>query len=507
MTPGSALANVQAALKRHGSRVQSHGGYYTAQCPAHGDQTPSLSFSQGDKGVRMKCHTGCEVDDIRIALELSWPDLFDKDSTEEGRHTAADLWMPCQRNGCGGHKSAEYRYTDEYGRLLYAVARCSRKGDGCPAPFAQWHPDPSKKYGKKWGLPSHIRRVLYDLPRVLEAARAGRRIYLIEGEKDVERMKADFPDEVATSADSGAGKSKWRREFTRYFAGASEVVIIADCDTTGLGYAEEAHHHISKVVDKVTVVCSPLMENGADFSDHRDYGYGLDEFQVVPFETVERRPEMVIRVEKHHTEEPVVFKGYDQKGLECALVGAMLRYGVNYEINEGDLRSNDKLLKVTAGAISRLAARGSAILPETVAAQIEEEGISTYDKAYPFLVELEKGAFSDTEKPKRAAGILRNRSARCGITFSLEAAKEALRDERRSIPELLAHMRRLTDAHEEEYVELARRFNTPAETAFEGDLVAEVAREEGITTQEVSGNVRELRPRISLSRERAVQGG
>lgn len=47
-------------------------GYYgTARCPAHDDQSPSLSIGIGTRGqLLLKCHAGCSFDAIRAALAL-----------------------------------------------------------------------------------------------------------------------------------------------------------------------------------------------------------------------------------------------------------------------------------------------------------------------------------------------------------------------------------------------------------------------------------------------------
>jgi hypothetical protein len=437
------------------------------------------------------------VDAIRVELQLSWTDLFDNGGKvdESSRKIAADAWMPCQTpvekggHGCSGYKAAEYRYTDENGKLLYAVARCSRKGEGCKQPFAQWHPDSTRKHGKKWGLPSTIRRVLYNLPKVLEAIKQGRRIWFLEGEKDVERMHADFPDEVATTAPSGAGKSKWRMEYTRYFIGAPQVIIVADCDKPGLDYAEEVHHHIGKLVSSVKVVCTPIMENGADFSDHRNYGLGLDEFEIVPFELVEQRPSMRIQVEKRHTEKPVHFDGFSQEDVERSLIGSMLKYGMHYSVAEADIKSDERL-RLAAGAINRIAARGSIITPETVAVEIEASGSGTYERVLSYLIDMEKVAFGDIAKPLIAARILRERSIREGLVYSCRATEEAIQNERWQIDEVLTHLGKLTERHAEEYAELSREYCAPVGDMFAVDVVAEVEREEA---EAAASNVRQLR--------------
>ena len=37
-----------------------HGGYGTARCPAHEDKNPSLSVSERDGKVLLKCHADCD---------------------------------------------------------------------------------------------------------------------------------------------------------------------------------------------------------------------------------------------------------------------------------------------------------------------------------------------------------------------------------------------------------------------------------------------------------------
>jgi hypothetical protein len=510
MARGSGLRNVLAALEKNGSRVKSHGGYYTAQCPAHDDRNASLSITQGEKGAMLTCHARCDKEDIIAALELKWVEVFDNGGQmgDQERQLAADLWMPCQNppsrggNDCPGHKAAEYRYTDENGALLYAVARCSRKADGCSHAFAQWIPDASGKFGKKWGLPGSVRRVLYNLPRVIAAAKAGRRIWIMEGEKDADRMRLDFPDEVATTVVSGAGKSKWRLEYSRYFKGASEVIIVADCDRTGLEFAEEVHRHLSSVT-KTRVVCSPLMADGADFSDHRDHGFGLDDFEIVPFEPIKKRPRMVIEVEEEHREKKIVFSGFSQESVERSLVGAILRYGYTYDIAPIDIRT-DPRLTVAAKAVSRLAAQGANVTPESVALEIEEMGISTYEKALPSLLEFEGVAFSEPEKAKIAARILRERTMRTHIASWLNAAKARVMSDRVDLGDVLNEMRLSLARHAQEYVDLAV-YSEPVGDVFTGDVLEEIILEE---QEEQTTNVRQLRPQpVPAAKQKTAQGG
>jgi len=84
-----------------------------------------------------------------------------------------------------------------------------------------------------WKL-GETRRVLYRLPQVIEAVKAGKTIYIPEGEKDVHAIEQ--AGGVATCNPGGAGK--WKREYAESLRGA-QVVVVADKDTPGRKHARD----------------------------------------------------------------------------------------------------------------------------------------------------------------------------------------------------------------------------------------------------------------------------
>src|SRR5579863_5777318 len=196
----SAFDLVRRKLEDHGCQVKGSGRELSAQCPAHEDRNPSLSVTNGNSRVLMRCHAGCDIDDVLATLGLTRADLFDdKPGT-----------------GIRDEHVAIYEYVDETGELLFQVLRMPGKQ------FRQRVPDASSKDGWKWRL-GETRRVLYRLPQVIEAANAGREIWVTEGEKDVHALEA--AGVTATCNPGGAGK--WRPEFSEALAGA-RVTIVAD---------------------------------------------------------------------------------------------------------------------------------------------------------------------------------------------------------------------------------------------------------------------------------------
>jgi hypothetical protein len=117
-----------------------------------------------------------------------------------------------------GRIIATYPYHDENGDTLFEVVRFD------PKDFRQRQPDKDKPGGWNWSTRG-VRPVPYRLPELIEAIALGKPVFIVEGEKDVDRLLAlGVP---ATTNAGGAGK--WRSELTEFFAGA-DVAIIPDND-------------------------------------------------------------------------------------------------------------------------------------------------------------------------------------------------------------------------------------------------------------------------------------
>lgn len=215
--------------------VKRDGESWAARCPAHEDRTPSLSVREGRDGrVLVHCHAGCDVQAITTALGMRPRDLF----ADSDRHTRDEI-------------AATYDYTDERGNILYQVVRFLPKG------FRQRRPDGAG--GWTWSL-NGVRRVLYRLPEILAGVAAGKRVWIAEGERDCESLRAR--GHVATTNPGGAGK--WRREYGEALRGA-DVVIVADKDEPGRAHARAVAHALRDVAKRMVVIEAA---EGKDATDH-----------------------------------------------------------------------------------------------------------------------------------------------------------------------------------------------------------------------------------------------
>lgn len=258
---GPAIKRVGAALREHGSRIDRCGAdSWMAQCPAHEDRKPSLSFGQGDAGAVLCCQFGCDTRDILAALGLGWPDLFDEPRKVNDKAPRRVV--------------AEYKYTDQNGELLFVKVRYQ------PRDFRVKRPDGSG--GWAWGI-GKADRLLYRLPEVLAAIKDGKTVWLVEGEKDADRLAG--LGYVATCNHDGAAKggqrAKWHPRYGDTLQGA-DVVIIADRDEPGEAHARAAYADLKGKAASVRIVQAAVEFKGADVSDHLDAGHKIDDLVPLP---------------------------------------------------------------------------------------------------------------------------------------------------------------------------------------------------------------------------------
>ena len=221
-------------LSESGKKVTPTGSNtWKALCPAHEDKNPSLSIRQGTGQVLMFCHAGCAINDVVTALGLTTRDLFDN------------------------KKGVDYNYRHE-GRNVRKVHRTHDKQ------FTQ--------SGIEEGV-----NVLYNPG---EASFQGAKVYLPEGEKDVDTLVS--VGVIAVTSPMGA--ATWAQCDYEPLKVAEEVIIVADKDQAGEDRAHALQAHLTKLEIPCRIVQA---KSGKDSSDHLTAGHTVEEFLPMP----ERKPE------------------------------------------------------------------------------------------------------------------------------------------------------------------------------------------------------------------------
>ncbi|MCE5314439.1 MAG: phage/plasmid primase, P4 family [Armatimonadota bacterium] len=232
--------------------VRKSGTGYIARCPAHDDNAPSLSISEGDAGqCLVHCHAGCEPEAILSTIGL----------------TLKDLYPPKHGGQITGRAAIEqvYPYVNKAGEVLYEVVRYKN-----PKGFKQRVPNSTGGYC--WSMKG-VTRVLYQLPAVMAAIERNVVIFLVEGEKDVHSLH----DKLFLSATCNAGGAgKWQPTYSKSLTGA-DVVILPDNDIPGREHAGRVAQALQGYAKSVRVLELPGLPDKGDVSDWIAAGGSRDE--------------------------------------------------------------------------------------------------------------------------------------------------------------------------------------------------------------------------------------
>jgi hypothetical protein len=217
---------------------------WTARCPAHDDEKPSLSISVREDGrVLIHCFAGCAPEQVVDAIGMSMADL-----------------MPTTKI------VATYDYRDEHGSVLFQAVRHS------PKTFRLRRRNEKDEW--VWKMDG-VRRVPYRLPEL----QGQRQVLLVEGEKDADNVAAlGLP---ATTTPMGAGA--WRDDYAAIIkaGGVEEVVVIPDNDEPGRRYAVQAGTALAALGITVRVLELPGVPEKGDVSDWLEAGGAVDKLKAL----------------------------------------------------------------------------------------------------------------------------------------------------------------------------------------------------------------------------------
>lgn len=258
------VINCQDILQ-HFEGVRAQGkGKWIALCPAHNDKNPSLSIASNGERILLHCFSGCDIGDIVRAAGLEMGALFSKHETE-------------------------YQYLDRNGEYQFSVVRIEETGK--PKTFRQ-------KTKQGWGLNGTV-PLLYNLPNVSKAITEEETVYIVEGEKDADRLNREGL--CATTAPMGAGK--WRDSYADDLTWA-KVVIIPDNDSVGREHANMIAKSLDGKVKSIKTVSLPSLPDKGDVSDWLDAGNTVESLlsivqknQIETYSALKPKPSLFVTPE------------------------------------------------------------------------------------------------------------------------------------------------------------------------------------------------------------------
>ena len=214
--------------------VQTTPQTWKAQCPAHEDKNPSLSITEQPGRLLLHCHAGCTFDAILESAGIDPKDC--RDTSIRDRSLV----------------EATYDYFDEAGAFTFQVCRCANKK------FFQRHQDASGQWVNNL---TGVTRTLYRLPELIQA-KGSRVVFIVEGEKDVDRLfSLGF---LATTNSGGAGK--WKPAYSKILKGR-HIVIVPDNDKPGKDHSAALVEALSKGSASIRVLELPDQKQHGDISD------------------------------------------------------------------------------------------------------------------------------------------------------------------------------------------------------------------------------------------------
>lgn len=262
MTPGDYRNFYQNHLDGEIGKINTS-GWTVCLCPFHDDTNPSMNVNFLQQGA-FKCHTCNTTGDIFTFIEkqkgldfknaLKYLADFLNIDTKQIKKSS----KPKKKKL--GKQIAVYSYYSLDGKEVHQTVKYDSltKQDR----FRQRRPHPSKPDEYLWSLKG-IKTVPYNLPDF----KTTDIIYIVEGEKDADRLK-----QIGIVASCNAmGAGIWPDNLTPYFKD-KKVIILPDNDAPGNAHADLVAHKLKDVADLIMVVKLPNLKPEGDVSDWLNAG-------------------------------------------------------------------------------------------------------------------------------------------------------------------------------------------------------------------------------------------
>ena len=217
---------------------------WASRCPAHDDQSPSLSVREGDDGKTLvHCHAGCTPEDVCQQLGLGLSDLMTSPASRRNTPSpTSQKWATAEEaisylETSRGSSSNRWSYQDKAGNTVGRVVRWDT-ADGKEI-------RPVSLRGDGWVIQGMLDpRPLYRLPDLLSA----KRVFICEGEK-----AADAARSIGLVATTSAHGAKSPRKTDWSPLAGKECVILPDKDKAGDEYCEAVGGLLSGLSPQPTV--------------------------------------------------------------------------------------------------------------------------------------------------------------------------------------------------------------------------------------------------------------
>lgn len=205
------------------AREEQGGLYVTTPCVLKCHRTATVRWwVWGDsRALCLRCWAGCDKLEILRTAGRGWKDCWPS-------NTDWKRFRPKQE------VVARYSYRDELGGILYQTLRLEPGRNGRDKEFRQRRRDPSAPGGWVWSM-GDVRRVLFDLPFILDTRGTGAPVFVVAGEKDCMSLRGVG---LCGTTNVGGESAGWLDSYSECLSGR-DVVVIEDRDSAGKRHANE----------------------------------------------------------------------------------------------------------------------------------------------------------------------------------------------------------------------------------------------------------------------------
>jgi hypothetical protein len=206
---------------------------------------------------------------------------------------------------------ATYDYPDQHGKLVFQVVRYGfRNADGSVVMADDGKPKKTfaqrRKVGSDWlWSVKGIEQVPYRLPELIDPIANDKQIFVVEGEKCVDRLI----DAGLSATCNAGGAGKWPNELTPHFAGA-RVVVLPDSDQPGRDHGALVAEKLKGTAESIVILDLPDLAEKQDVVNWLEAGHTAAELQELVAtkgrlpEEAAAQPQQVIRATPFRWREP-----------------------------------------------------------------------------------------------------------------------------------------------------------------------------------------------------------
>lgn len=232
------------------AKPRRSGNGWTACCPAHDDQRPSLSISDGlDGKVLLHCFAGCRFEDIAAALQARGVELNGSSAPASGPDP------PLSHPELGAYQR-HWDYLSRHGLRLLRVCRWDM-----PSGKKEIRPLSQTAEGWRWKqLPDS--RPLFHLPEL--CADDSLPVLVVEGELTAAAAQALLPQFIVTTWAGGVnavGRTDWSPLARR------KCLLVPDADEPGRGAMDAIAALLAQIKAQVLIADSSAYPEGWDIAD------------------------------------------------------------------------------------------------------------------------------------------------------------------------------------------------------------------------------------------------